>query len=66
MNGHFYRGFGILITPGMVYSGILIIRFAERTKKRESSGVVAEQGVFRVDRGCVEQIFVLKRLIENP
>ena len=56
-----YRGIGILSIPGKIYGRILIDRVKESTKKQ----VEEEQGGFRSGRGCIDQIFVLKQLVEK-
>ncbi len=56
-----YRGISLLSVPGKVYGRILTERLKEVTE-----GIVSEeQGGFRKGRGCVDQIFAMKRLAEE-
>ena len=49
-----YRGISLLSGIGKIHAGILV--------DRASGGLIDdEQGVFRVGRGCVDQIFMLKQ-----
>ncbi len=50
-----------MIVPGKVYGVILIERLMEVTERKVS----AEQGGFRKGRGCIDQIFAMKRLVEE-
>ena len=54
-----YRGISILSIPGKIYGRVLINRVIESTKEQ----VAEEQGGFRSGRGCIDQIFILKRLV---
>ena len=56
-----YRGISILSIPGKIYGRVLIRSMIESTKEQ----VVEEQGGFRSGRGCIDQIFVLKLLVEK-
>ncbi len=47
--------------PGKVYGRILTERLMEATEEKVSE----EQGGFRKGRGCVDQIFAKKRLVEE-
>src|SRR5678815_125238 len=56
-----YRGIILLSVVEKTYAGILVERV-----RRVTEGVIGEeQGVFRSGRGCVDQIFTLKQLIEK-
>ena len=55
------REIGILNIPVKIYRRVLIIRVIESVKEK----VVEEQGGFRSTRGCIDQIFVLKKLVEK-
>ncbi len=54
-----YRGISLLSIPGKVYGRILTERLMEATEGKVSK----EQGGFR--KGCVDQIFAMKRLVEE-
>ncbi len=56
-----YRGISLLSVPGKVYGRIL----NERMMKITDMNVGDEQGGFRKGRGCVDQIFVVKILVEK-
>ena len=56
-----YRGISILSISGKIYGKLLITRVMEGTKKQ----VTEEQGEFRSGKGCIDQIFVLKQLVEK-
>ncbi len=56
-----YRGISLLSVPGKIYGRIL----NERMMKRTDKSVGDEQGGFRKDRGCVDQIFAMKILVEK-
>ena len=56
-----YRGISILSIPGKIYGKVLISRVIGNTKEQ----VAEEQGGFRSGRGCIDQIFVLKQLVEK-
>ncbi len=56
-----YRGISLLSVPENVYGRILTERLMEVTEGKVSE----EQGGFRKGRGCVDQIFVMKMLVEE-
>src|SRR5678815_1650706 len=56
-----YRGISLLSVVGKVYAGILV----ERVRRVTEGLISEEQGAFRSGRGCVDQIFTLKQMIEN-
>ncbi len=56
-----YRGISLLSVPGKVYGRILTERLMEVTDGKVSE----EQGDFRKGRGCINQIFAMKRLVEE-
>ncbi len=56
-----YRGISLLSVPGKIYGRIL----NERMMKVTDKSVGDEQGGFRKDRGCVDQIFAVKILVEK-
>ncbi len=56
-----YRGISLLSVPRKIYGGIL----NERVMKITDKSVGAEQGGFRKSRGCVDQIFAVKILVEK-
>ncbi len=56
-----YRGISLLSVPGKVYERILTKRLREVKEGRVSE----EQGGFRKGRGCVDQIFAMKSLVEE-
>ncbi len=56
-----YRGKSLLSVPGKVYGRILTERLMEVTEGKVSE----EQGSFRKGRGCVDQVFAMKRLVEE-
>ncbi len=56
-----YRGISILSVPEKEYGRILTERLMEVTEGK----VTEEQGGFRKGRGCVDQIFAMKRLVEE-
>ncbi len=56
-----YRGISLLSVPGIVYGKILTERLMEITERKVSE----EQGGFRKGRGCIDQIFAMKRLVEE-
>ncbi len=55
------RGIQLLSVPGKVYGRILTEGLMEVTEEKVSE----EQGGFRRGRGCVDQIFAMKRLVEE-
>ncbi len=56
-----YRGISLLSVPGKVCGRILTKRLMEVTEGKVSE----EQGGFRNGRECVDQIFAMKRLVEE-
>ena len=56
-----YRGISLLSIAGKVYGKIVI----ERVQKITESSISEEQGGFRKGRGCVDQIFSLRMIIEK-
>ncbi len=56
-----YRGISLLSVPGKVYGRILTERLMEVTEGKVSK----EQEGFRKGRGCVDQIFTMKILVEE-
>ncbi len=56
-----YRGISLLSVPGKVYGRILTERLMEVTERK----VNEEQGGFMKGRGCIDQIFAMKRLVEE-
>ncbi len=56
-----YRGISLLSVPGKVYGRILTERLIEVTEWKVSE----EQGGFRKGKGCVDQIFAMKMLVEE-
>ena len=56
-----YRGISLLSIPGKVYGRILI----ERVRVLTEGMIGEEQCVFRSDRGCVDQVFVMKQMSEK-
>ncbi len=57
-----YKAIGALQSvPGNVYGRILTARLMEVTQRKESE----EQGGFRKGKGCVDQIFAMKRSVEE-
>ena len=56
-----YRGISFLGMVGKIYAGILVNRV-----HRVTGGLIGnEQGGFRVGRGCVDQIFIVKHIGEK-
>ncbi len=55
------REIRLLSVPGKVYGRILIERLIEVTERKMSK----EQGGFRKGKGCVDQIFAMKMLVEE-
>ncbi len=51
----------MLSVPGKVYGRILTERLMEVTEGKVSE----EQGAVRKGRGCIDQIFAMKRLVEE-
>ncbi len=56
-----YRGISLLSVPVKVYGRILTERLMEVTEGKVSE----KQGGFRKGRGCIDQIFAMKRLVEE-
>ncbi len=56
-----YRGISLLSVPGKIHGRILIKRLMQVTEKKVSD----EQGGFRKGKTCVDQIFVIKMLMEE-
>ena len=56
-----YRGISLLSIAGKVYGKIVV----ERVQKITESMISEEQGGFRKGRGCVDQIFSLRIIIEK-
>src|SRR5678815_4862183 len=56
-----YRGISVLSVVGKIYAGILV----ERVRQVTEGLIGKEQGAFRNCRGCVDQIFTLKLMIEK-
>ncbi len=56
-----YRGINLLSVPGKVYGRILTERLMEITEGK----VTEEQRGFGKGRGCIDQIFAMKRLVEE-
>ena len=56
-----YRAISTLSIPGKIYGRVLIIRVIDSTKEQ----VAQEQGGFKSGRGCTDQIFVLKQMVEK-
>ncbi len=56
-----YRGISLLSVPGKIYGRIL----NEEMMKITDKSVGAEQGGFRKGRGCVDQIFAVKIVVEQ-
>src|SRR5678815_3305278 len=56
-----YRGISLLSIVGKIYAGILV----ERVRRVTEGLIGEEQGAFRSSRGCVDQIFTLKQMIEK-
>ena len=56
-----YIEISILSKPGKIYEIILISRVIEGTKEQVAEGQI----LFEFGRGCIDQIFVLKQLVEK-
>ena len=56
-----YRAISILSILGKIYGRVLINRRIESTKEQ----VAEKQEGFRLGRGCIDQIFVMKQLVEK-
>src|SRR5678815_366251 len=56
-----YRGKSLLSVVGKIYAGILV----ERVHRVAEGLIGEEQGALRSGRGCMDQIFTLKHMIEK-
>ena len=56
-----YNGRGMLSLPRKIYGRVLISRVIESMKEQ----VAEEQGGLMSGRGCINQIFILKQLVEK-
>ena len=56
-----YRGTSVMSIAGKVFARVL----NERVKVRAVDKLTEEQGGFRVGRGCVEQVFFLREVVEK-
>ncbi len=56
-----YRGISLLSIPGKVYGKVIIERVRRLTEEKISN----EQGGFRKGRGCVEQVFSFRIVVEK-
>ncbi len=56
-----YRGIKLFIVPEKVYGRVL----SERMMKIAEGSIGNEQGGFRIGRGCVDQIFALRMIVEK-
>ena len=56
-----YRGISLLSIPGKLYGRVIIERVIECTEEQLSE----EQGGFRRGRGCVDQVFALRSIVEK-
>ena len=56
-----YRGISLLSIPGKVYGKVIVERVQRLTKEKISE----EQGGFRKGRGCVDQIFSFRMVVER-
>ena len=56
-----YRGISLLSIPGKVYGRVIIERVRERTRNL----IGEEQGGFMEGRGCTDQIFTVKTIVER-
>ncbi len=54
-------GISLLSVPGKIYGTLLTERLMQVTEKKVSD----EQGGFRKGKSCVDQIFVIKMLMEE-
>ena len=55
------RGISLLSVPGKVYGRVLTERLMEVTEGKVSE----EQGGFRKGKGCVDQMFAIKIIVEE-
>lgn len=56
-----YRGISLLSVVGKIYARIV----SDRLRVLTDSVIMDEQGGFRASRGCVDQVFVVKQVIEK-
>lgn len=56
-----YRGISLLSVPGKIYSRILI----DRARSVTENVLEEEQSGFRKGRGCVDQVYALKSILEK-
>ena len=56
-----YRGIGLLSVVGKIYARVV----CDRLRVLTDAVLMDEQGGFRVRRGCVEQIFAVRQVIEK-
>ncbi len=56
-----YRGISLLSIPGKVYGKVIIERVQQLTEEKISE----EQGGFSKERGCVDQIFSFRMVVEK-
>ena len=56
-----YRGISLLSVPGKVYATVLDKRIQAITEER----VLEEQGAFRRQRSCIDQLFTVRQLGEK-
>ena len=56
-----YRGISLLSVPGKLYGRIII----ERVRRRTENAREEEQSGFRKGRGCVDQVYALKNVLEK-
>ena len=58
-----YRGIALLNTTSKIYEAILHKRLNKWCEEKEI--ILEEQGGFREERGCTDQIYVLSSLLES-
>ena len=56
-----YRGISLLSIPGKTYGKVIVERIQRLTEQKISE----EQGGFRKGRGCVDQIFSFRMVVER-
>ena len=56
-----YRGISLLSVVGKVYAGVL----NDRVKLITAEKVMDEQGLFRAGRGCNDQVFTVRQIMEK-
>ena len=56
-----YRGIGLLSFPGKVFARIL----NDRVQLMTDNCLLEEQAGYRSGRGCIDQIFVIRQLVEK-